>query len=406
VELLLMKILQITPNYIPAWHLGGVVRHVSGLCQELVRLGHEVTVLTTDSGKYQRMSVPLNKAVEIEGVKVLYFKTDFLMKFAFSHDLGKACRTLVRNHDLVVMWAIWHYPEIPGGFYAIRERVPFVLKPSSAMMLHGLQMSRLKKWLYLNLVEFRYFRHCQGIHYSTLMERELTHPRISQLPSFIVPDGIDTTEFSELPDKAEARRQLGLPRDAFVGVFLGRLAPIKNLANLISAVDLARRQNVDVFLQLAGIDFGEKKNLESLTAQLGLEDRVYFPGYVDQEARKILLAAGDFLAYTTLQENFGIAIVEGMAAGLPVLVSDRVGIYPEVEMDRAGIVTGIEPESIAAGLVTMAGQPSQLKIMGENGRQAAAKRYDIRATAKKVERAYLDILEGVHTPDLLWSNGG
>ena len=400
-----MKILQITHAYAPAWHLGGVQRHITGLCQELAHLGHDVTVFTTDSGKYMRMEVPLNQAVDVEGVKVFYFKTDFFLKFAFSRDLGKACRTSMKDFDILVLWAIWHYPEIPGGFYARQERVPFVMKPSSAMMSHGLKMSRLKKWLYLNLVEFKNFRACNGIHYSALMERELTHPKISRLPSFIVPDGIDIHEFSDLPDKLEARRHFSLPADALVGVFLGRLAPIKNLANLITAVAMARGQNVDVFLVLAGLDFGEEKNLRSLTARLGLEDRVLFPGYVDQTIRKILLAAGDFLAYTTLQENFGIAIVEGMAAGLPALVSDRVGIYPEVEMDQAGIVTGIDAGSIAKGLVTMASQPSLMRTMGQNALKSAASRYDIRATAKKVERAYLDILEGIHTPDLLWSNG-
>jgi glycosyltransferase involved in cell wall biosynthesis len=94
-----------------------------------------------------------------------------------------------------------------------------------------------------------------------------------------------------------------------------------------------------------------------------------------------------------------------MAAGLPVLVSNNVGISREVELDECGIVTGIEAESIAAGLVALASQASQLKTMGENARRAAAGRYDIKATAKKVERAYLDILEGIQTPELYWSNG-
>jgi glycogen synthase len=84
-----MKILHITPNYAPAWHLGGVVRLVSGLCRELVRLGHDVTVFTTDSGKDRRMAVPLDQALEIDGVKVFYFKTDFFLKFAFSRSLGR-----------------------------------------------------------------------------------------------------------------------------------------------------------------------------------------------------------------------------------------------------------------------------------------------------------------------------
>ena len=399
-----MKILHITPNYSPARHLGGVVSDVSDLCRELARLGHEVTVFTTDSGRYRRMEVPLNQAVDVEGVKVFYFKTDFFLKFAFSRALGKACRQMLRNFDIIELWAIWHFPEIPGGFYAIREGVPFVVKTVGAMLPHGLKTSSFKKWLYLNLVEYRNFRHARGIHYSTLMEQELAPPRIQGLPSFVVPNGIDNRNFADLPDKASARRHFGLPTDVLTGVFLGRLEPIKNLANLIRAVAGARRQGVDVFLLVGGPDFGERKSLEALTAQLGLEDRVQFTGYVDQEVRKVLLASGDFLALPSCTESFGLAAVEGMAAGLPVLVSDQVGIAREVALDQAGIVTGLEAESIARGLCSLASRPTELTMMGQNGQEAAATRYDIKATARKVERAYLDILEGIESTGLFWAN--
>jgi glycosyltransferase involved in cell wall biosynthesis len=378
---------------------------VSNLSRELARLGHEVTVFTTDSGKYQRMAVPLNRAVDVEGVTVYYFKTDFFLKFAWSQALGKACRRMIQDFDIMELWAIWHFPEIPGGFYAIRKGVPFVVKTVGSLLPHGLKTSRWKKWLYLNLVEYRNLRHAQGIHFSTLMEQELAPSQILGLPSFVVPNGVDIHNFSHLPDRVSARRHFDLPRDVLTGVFLGRLEPIKNLANLISAMALARRQGVDVFLLVGGPDFGERKNLEALTAHLGMEDWVRFLGYVDPESRKILLAAGDFLALPSFTESFGLAAVEGMAGGLPALVSDQVGISREVELDQAGIVTGIEAESIAQGLGSMARKPAQRKEMGKNARRAAARRYDIKVTAKKVERAYLDILEGVKSPGLFWSNG-
>jgi glycosyltransferase involved in cell wall biosynthesis len=263
----------------------------------------------------------------------------------------------------------------------------------------------LKKWLYLNLVEYRNFRHSRAIHYSTLMEQAVAPPQILGLPSFVVHNGIDCESFANLPDKTTARRHFNLPPDVPAGVFLGRLEPIKNIAKLIKAVALARSRGIDIFLLVGGPDFGAKENLEALTAQLGLEDRVLFLGYVDPEARKTLLAAGDFMALPSYTESFGLAAVEGMAAGLPVLVSDGVGISREVELDQAGVVTGIEAESIAAGLTSLAGQPELRQAMGLKARRVAASRYDIKVTARKVERAYLDILEGVQSPDLFWSNG-
>jgi glycosyltransferase involved in cell wall biosynthesis len=312
---------------------------------------------------------------------------------------------MISNFDILQLTAIWHYPEIPGGFYAIREQVPFVVRTAGALLPHGLKKSRLKKWLYLKLVEQRNFRYSRGIHYTTLMERELSPPPFQEVPSFVIPNGIDTNEFNKLPEKITARKHFSLPSQALTGVFLGRLEPIKNLANLIRAVDLARGKGVDVFLLVGGPDFGVRPTLEALTSHLGLEDRVKFLGYVDPESRKTLLAAGDFLALPSYQENFGIAAIEGMAAGLPVLVSDQVGVFREVEMDQAGVVTGIEAESIAQGLAVMAGQDTQLQVMGKKARETAIGRYDIKNTARRFERAYLDILEGVQTPDLYWTNG-
>ena len=102
-----MKILHITPSYEPAWHLGGVVRSVSQLCRGLAKLGHEVTVFTTDSGKDRRLAVPVNQPVEVGGVTVYYFKTDFFLKFAYSRSLGAACRRLIKNFDLVHLTAFW-----------------------------------------------------------------------------------------------------------------------------------------------------------------------------------------------------------------------------------------------------------------------------------------------------------
>ena len=252
-------------------------------------------------------------------------------------------------------------------------RVPFVVKTLGALQPHGLKTSWLKKWLYLNLVEYRNFRHAQGIHYSTLMEQEQALAQIRELPSFVVPNGIDNQNFANLPDKGRARQHFDLPEDAFTGVFLGRLEPIKNLANLIKAIAIIRDQGVDVLLLVGGPDFGERKKLEALVSHLGLGDKVRFLGYVDPAARNTLLAAGDFLALPSFQESFGLAAVEDMAAGLPALVSDQVGIAREVELDQAGVVTGVKAESIAQGLAKLAGRPTQLTVMGQNAHMAGGK---------------------------------
>ena len=96
-----MKILNVIPHYEPAWELGGVVRAVSELCRGLAHLGHDVTVFTTDSGRYRRLPMPVNQMVELGGVKVWYFKTDYGLKFAYSRSLKLALKRSIKEFDII-----------------------------------------------------------------------------------------------------------------------------------------------------------------------------------------------------------------------------------------------------------------------------------------------------------------
>lgn len=399
-----MKILHVTPAYEPAWHLGGVVRSVSQLCRGLAALGHEVTVFTTDSGKDRRLAVPVNQPVEVGGVTVYYFKTDFCLKFSYSRSLGVACRQLIKNFDLVHLTAFWCYPGIPAGIAARHQGTPYLVSVRGTLRKAALEHKAWKKWLYFWAIEKRNVNGAAAIHYTTAMERELDAFHRFLAPSFIVSNGLAVQEFQGLPDKIAAKATFGLSPQTRVVTFLGRLHPIKNLDLFIKGISEICPKDKEVVLLLAGPDAGAESSLRRLAESNGLNSQVRFLGPVDADARRTLLAASDLLALVSSNENFGNAAVEAMLAGVPVLVSEHVGICREVAADGAGVVVPLQVEAIADALKRMLSDPEGLREMGRRAAESARRRYDIRVVARMMATAYEDILTGRRSPGLGWSD--
>jgi len=399
-----MRVLHITPTYEPAWDQGGVVRSVSQLCRGLAALGVDVTVYTTDSNGRHRLQVPVNQIVELGGVKVIYFATKWSNRFRYSGDLARACWSTISGFDLAHLTTFWCYPGIPAGQAARKFKVPYVVSPRGTFIRYPLRQKWLKKWFYMKLVEWKNLRGAAAIHYTTEMERELTAHLGLKVPSFIVPNGVDPAEFDNLPSRAESRVYFGLSPSARVVAFCGRLHPRKALDILVSAFADVRGEIPDAHLLLAGPDDGHEQTLRNLVGALRLQNNVHFLGYVNPEKRKRVLAATDLFALVSYPgENFGNAAAEAMMAGVPVLLSNNVGICREVEADGAGRVVPVDKGAISQALIELLSNPARLEAMGQRARQSARRRYGIEAVAMKMLTAYEDILMKRNSPECLWS---
>jgi len=401
-----MKILHITPSYEPAWHLGGVVTAVSQLCRGLAKIGADVTVYTTDSGKDRRIDVPVNQIVDVQGVKVYYFKTDISLGFAYSKALRRACRDSLREFDIVHLASFWCYPGIAGASGAKINRVPYLLSVHGTLRKASFNYKYLKREVYFKLIEKRNINGASALHYTTGMERELDSFRQLKTPSFIVPNLINCIEFQKSISNQDAKEAWGVNPKSRVITFLGRLHQVKAIDLLIQAISKILLKERDLQLVLAGPDGGAEKSLRKLVGNLGLESHIHFLGGIHPSKRNTLFAASDIIALVSKDENFGYAALEAMAAGVPVLVSERVGISQEILSDGAGRVVRLEGEAITQALWEMLSNPEKLEAMGRAAAVSARKRYDITIVAQKMAWAYDDILTGRRSPELSWSDSG
>jgi glycosyltransferase involved in cell wall biosynthesis len=384
--------------------MGGVVRAVSQLCRGLATLGVDVTVYTTNGSGDGWLDIPINQLVEIGGVKVYYFHTELPRIFRYSKALKEACSKNIRSFDIVHIASFWNYPGIPTGKEVRRNNIPYVISPHGTLTSYALSHSRLKKWLYMKSIELRNLKGAAAVHFTTEVEREATAHLRFQNASFVIPNGLDFKEFEILPSRNKAHHQLGIPGGVIVLTYLGYLDYIKKLDMIILAIARIIKKFTNVRLLIAGPDYGLESSLRDLVQKLGIQRYVTFIGFVDNQKRAQLLSATDLLILLSLSENFGYSAAEAMAAGVPVLVSDQVGIAPDVEEDKAGFVVPTDVNAIAYILEEILSHPERLKERGDAAYNSARKRYDIRVVAKKMLKAYEDILTGRRSPECHWSD--
>lgn len=401
-----MRILHVTPIYEPAWKAGGVVRSTSLLCRALAELGHEVTVFTTNSDGKGYLDVPVNVPVEVGGVKVYYFHTNFPSFFRYSRQLKIVCKKMITDFDIIHITSFWNYPGIPAAREATKAGIPYVVSTRGTLTPGALSRKLWKKWLYLHLVDYRIMKKASAIHFTTRLEMESTKwLKRLRIPNFIIPNGLNFDEFNEPPSKKEAKKKFGFPNDNLLVSYLGRLDPRKGLDVFIRAFRKIANIYPHVNLVIAGPDYGYKSKLRNIISSLELQNKVTFIDYISPKERNIFLSATDLFVLPAYEgENFGNAAVEAMAAGVPVLVSENVGICDAVREDGAGLVVPVDENAIANALSEMISNPTRLKEMSKAAYESARKRYDIKVVAKLMAKAYKDILTGRRSLEVEWED--
>ncbi len=400
-----MKILHVTLAYEPAWHLGGVVRAVSQLCRGQAALGHQITVYATDSGLDRRMEVPTRQPADLGGVSVYYFPAEYSLRYGYSPALRQACRSSLKNFDIIHLASPWAYPGIAAGQAARRQGIPYVMSLHGSLIIQNQGFKTWKKWLYLNLVEGPNLRRAAALHYTTDRERKASIDIGHRAPSFVVPNGVDISEFDNLPDKVEAKIKLALPANNLLILYFGRLEPRKALDTLVKAFAQALTgTSLQAVLCLAGPDFGQQAILQNLARELGISEQVIFTGYIPPEGRKAILAAADLSALVAHPgENFGISALEGMLAGVPALLSTNVGFQQEAVAAGAALAVPVQAEPMAKALGQLLSDPGKLQAMGQAAYSFARSRYDNKVVAASMVQAYEDVLSGRRSPQLSWS---
>jgi glycosyltransferase involved in cell wall biosynthesis len=387
-----MKILHVVGTYIPGWRAGGPIKSVSTLCSKLAERGHDVTVFTTNLDGTNVLDVPTDKTVLIDGVKVNYYKGR-IPSYAFSVPLAKALKKNVDKFDLIHIHSIFYWPTLIASYYGKKHGVPYIITPRGMLDPACWNGTRLKKMLYGFLIEKFNFSGSGLLHFTSEREMKNSYLFGLNLPFRVVPNGIRPEDFFRMPEAQTFFEKYPDLKGKTIILFLARLNRIKGIDILSKAYGKLARERDDVHLVIAGPDqegYGEK--VKSWFKAEGVFKRVTFTGMLNSNEKLHAFAASDVFVLPSYSENFGMAVVEAMAAGVPVVISNRVGIHKEVEQNRAGIIVETVPESIYSGIKKLLDSPV---IRGEliiNGKRLVEDYYDINRVADMMIISYKEVI--------------
>jgi glycosyltransferase involved in cell wall biosynthesis len=175
-------------------------------------------------------------------------------------------------------------------------------------------------------------------------------------------------------------------------LFLSRFDRKKGLDLLLPAFASLRAQCPDAALVLAGSgDKGLEAQLREQSIALGIADHVFWPGFLSGSEKAAAFADADVFVLPSYSENFGIAVVEAMAAGCPAVVSDQVAIHDDIKSAGAGVVVRCDARELAEALSFALSDAAARARMGSNGRQLSLTRYSLDSVAAKLAAAYQTI---------------
>ncbi|MBE3076679.1 MAG: D-inositol-3-phosphate glycosyltransferase [Actinobacteria bacterium] len=211
----------------------------------------------------------------------------------------------------------------------------------------------------------------------------------------VVPPGVDLDLFT-VGDVAAARAQVGLPQNAHVLLFVGRIQPLKAPDVLLKAAAdlLARRPELRQRLVVAvvggpsGSGLGKPRALQELAQQLGIHGQVRFVPPVDRATLALWYRAADLVTVPSYSESFGIVAVEAQACGTPV-VAAAVGGLPFAVGDSGLLINGHETADWSAGLEGLLDDPRRRELLSRKAVEHASQ-FSWERTTERLLKVYTE----------------
>lgn len=397
-----MKVLHVIPSI--AQVRGGPSQAILAMVKALREQNINAEIVTTNDNGPDLLNVPLCQRSEYEQVPIWFFPRfspalASLREFAFSKELTAWLWQHITEYDLLHVHAIFSYPSTVAMTITRWQNIPYIVRPLGQLCEWSLQQSAQKKQLYLTVIERANLQNSCALHLTSEQEKQEVSQLELKSPGFVLPHGI------LLPTLVPAARQrlrqlLQVPENEPVIVFMSRLHLKKGLDYLIPALGQLTHHRFTFVLAGSGSPAYEAE-VDTLLGSAGIRNRTYRPGFVkDNQTKNLLLQGADVFVLTSHSENFSVAVLEAMAAGLPVVVTSGVALSSVVKEHQVGYVPELNVSAIASSIEQCLNYPQASKEMGDRARQVMLEKYTWERIASNLIKVYTAILKKAPLPIL------
>jgi glycosyltransferase involved in cell wall biosynthesis len=389
-----MRVLHVIPSLSPT--SGGPSFALPAMARALS--GYDVQVIaaaTDDDGRGKHLSgIPLGKIIPQDGWGAVYFRkqTEF---YKCSLPLRSWLRRHVRDYDAVHIHAVFSFASLAAGRAAASAGVPYIVRPLGVLNRWGMEnRRRLVKALSFRFFDLPMLRKAAAMHYTSRMELEdAARFGLTNLQR-VIPIGMDLTPFDALPPREVFSARFPETASTRNILFLSRIDEKKGIDLLLEGFARIAPARPDIRLVLCGGgDPALTEKLHFQATSLGIGDRVTWAGQVTGELRLAAFSAAEMFVLPSHSENFGIALLEAMAAGLPCLSTDQVALAADAVRDKAVLLTSREPAAIAAKLEELLDSPEERHLLGQSARILSRCDYSLPAMGKALHSLYREIVK-------------
>ena len=401
-----MKVLHVIPSI--SERSGGPGQAIISMCRSLQEQGTEVLIATTDDGVSSSESQVSSSQAKLahhsslithhlyKGIPTVFFPVQWGESFKYSKPLAGWLETSVGRFDVVHIHAVFNHACIAAASACRKHRVPYVVRPLGTLDPWSMKQKPVRKFLFWQLAGKRMLQGAAGVHYTALAEKSAAESSLGLRRGQVIPLGVE----SDLTARQNGAQLLQSRTPGLVGhpyvLVLSRLHPKKGLDIFVDAFVslIARKDFQDWRLVLAGE--GPEEYVRALKLKVSAhqaDDTVFFPGWLEGDEKDAFLRHAALLALPSYHENFGLCVMEALAAGVPVLVSPHVNLAEEIEAAGAGWITPVSISAIEDTLAEALGSEAERSRRGQAGKTLALE-FSCELVASRLNEMYCAIAAG------------
>lgn len=336
-------------HYPPAIGYGGMPVSTIGIARGLARLGHNIKVLSSDVLSYNKDKLREEIFNECDANIAVYRFKHFLSRRGAIQLSLKPWLNKLQDCDLLIIHGIYG-PFLRAAIYALKTRKPYLVYPHGQLMKKGLQSKAWKKYFYFKLIVKPLVNRAASLVVTS--QDELNQCRDLGISSkiAIIPHGVDFDLFQKLPDREIAFTRWPTLRNKKVILFLSRISEEKGLYFLLDAWSQIYLKYPQTVLVMAGdIDTPYARTLASKIKQMNIADRTFLYGGVYDKDKINLFSVADVFVLPSISENFGLVVLEALAAGIPVVTTQGTP-WRQLESNKIGKWVPVNPIAIQSAL--------------------------------------------------------
>lgn len=387
-----MKILMVVASYSPTF--GGPTTVIKALSKELTSRGHEVCIYTSDTFDKATRVRETGKTIEINGVKVNYFK-NICSKSAYNHNiyvspmLIKKARSDIIKYDIIHIHGYRTFQSIIIQHYAKKYNVPYILQAHGSV-IPFLQKQKLKK-IFDIIFGHRILNDASKVIALSNTEFEQYEKiGVNNEKIAIVPNGIDISEYAGLQEWGNFRKKYSIRYDDKVVLYLGRLHKSKGIDLLVKAFMGVLNAFNNAKLVIVGPDDGYLSVLKKIIQESKIGDKVIFTGFVSNNEIKAAFVDADVFV-TPSYSGFPVTFLEACACGTPIITTNK-GDKLDWIHNKVGYVVEYERMALQEAIVSILNDEKLRKKFSTEGKRLVEEKFLWNEIAEVVERLYKEVI--------------